>query len=163
MTDNDQNSTDQQQSRGFVIQKIYIKDSSFEAPNSPAILSEQGSTDIKQQLRHGAEKIDENLYEVQLVITVTAKIKDKTAYLAEVHQAGLFTITGYSDDELEQLLAVYCARMLFPYASEGIANLVQHGGFPGQLLVPVNFDGLFGEYKRQQHIQQQSAGQAVQE
>ena len=103
------------------------------------------------QLGSSAQSIDPQNFEVVVSITVTVKIEERTAYLAEVNQAGIFTITGLSDPHLDQMLGAFCPNILFPYAREVISDLVVRGGFPPLLLVPVNFDALY-----LQRIQQQT-------
>ena len=143
--------------REFNIQKIYTKDMSFETPNSPQIFREQWQPEITLQLGNNTKSVGENVHEVVLSLTVTAKIKDKTAFLVEVQQAGIFTIKGYNDQDLAAMLGSFCPNVLFPYARETISDLVNRGGFPQLLLAPVNFDALY-----QQHVQQQAAAQTKQ-
>jgi len=133
----------------FGIQKIYIKDVSFETPNSPEIFREQWQPDINLQLNNNTKAIEENIHEVVLTLTVTAKIGEKTAFLIEVQQAGIFNIKGYTEQEMGAMAGAYCPNILFPYARETISDLVTRGGFPQLLLAPINFDALY-----QQHLQQ---------
>ncbi|MDH5217411.1 MAG: protein-export chaperone SecB [Gammaproteobacteria bacterium] len=133
----------------FGIQKIYIKDVSFETPNSPEIFREQWQPDINLQLNNNTKTIEENIHEVILTLTVTAKIGEKTAFLIEVQQAGIFNIKGYTEQEMGAMAGAYCPNILFPYARETISDLVTRGGFPQLLLAPINFDALY-----QQHLQQ---------
>lgn len=133
----------------FGIQKIYIKDVSFETPNSPEIFREQWQPDINLQLNNNTKSIEENIHEVILTLTVTAKIGEKTAFLIEVQQAGIFNIKGYSEQEMGAMAGAYCPNILFPYARETISDIVTRGGFPQLLLAPINFDALY-----QQHLQQ---------
>lgn len=141
--------------REFVIQKIYLKDMSFESPNSPAVFTTNLQPQIGVELNTNGKAIAENIFEVELTVTVTAKQDDKTAFLVEVKQCGIFTITGIEDDELGAMLGSFCPNILFPYAREAISDLVTKGGFPQLLLAPVNFDALYV-----QHLQQQSNEQA---
>ena len=146
----EKNEQAQQQAQGtFGIQKIYTKDISFETPNSPAIFKQQWQPDINLQLSNNAQKIEENLHEVILTLTVTAKLEDKTAFLVEIQQAGIFNISGYDDKEMGAMAGSYCPNILFPYAREAISDLVAKGGFPQLLLAPINFDALY-----MQHVQQ---------
>ena len=133
----------------FGIQKIYIKDVSFETPNSPEIFREQWQPDINLQLNNNTKSVEENIHEVILTLTVTAKIGEKTAFLIEVQQAGIFNIKGYSEQEMGAMAGAYCPNILFPYARETISDMVTRGGFPQLLLAPINFDALY-----QQHLQQ---------
>lgn len=138
----------------FGIQKIYTKDMSFETPNSPAVFREQWQPEINLQLSNNTTNIGENVHEVVLSLTVTAKLGEKTAFLVEVQQAGIFTIKGYKEQDLGAMLGSYCPNMLFPYAREAISDLVTKGGFPQLLLAPVNFEALY-----QQHLQQKASAE----
>lgn len=140
----------EEQKRAFVIQRIYMKDVSFEAPGTPAAFKEEWSPKMNVQLQNGARQIgDGPEYEVEVTVTVTATMNDKTVYLAEVKQAALFTIDGMSEEEREQLLGAYCPNIIFPYIRETVASLVQRGGFPPFNLQPLNFDALFAQAKAQ--------------
>ncbi|BAW79389.1 preprotein translocase subunit SecB [Candidatus Nitrosoglobus terrae] len=132
----------------FIIQKIYIKDLSFETPNSPHIFTKEWKPELNLQLGNESQHIAENIYSVILSLTVTAKLNDQVAFLTEVQQAGIFTLSGYSNKDLGPLLGSYCPTILFPFAREVIADLVTKGGFPPLLLAPVNFDAIYAE---QQH------------
>lgn len=134
----------------FGIQKIYIKDVSFETPNSPSIFRDQWQPDVNLQLNNNVNQLDDGIHEVVLTLTVTAKIEDKTAFLIEIQQAGIFNIKGYSEQEMGAMAGAFCPNILFPYAREAISDIVTRGGFPQLLLAPINFDGLY-----QQHLQQQ--------
>lgn len=135
----------------FNIQKIYIKDLSFETPNSPAIFTEQWEPQNNLDLNSATRGLAENIYEVVLSITLTAKQGDKTAYLVEVQQAGIFHIEGFSQDDLHAMLGSFCPNLLFPYARETVSDVITRGGFPQMLLAPINFDALY-----HQHLQQQA-------
>ena len=136
----------------FSIQKIYIKDVSFESPDTPKAFSfNKWEPKIDLNLNNAQSNIDDNLYEAVLTITATAKHKGKTAFLVEVQQAGIFAVAGFNDDEKKYLLGSQCMNILFPYARETISDLTTRGGFPPLLLAPVNFDALY-----QQHMQQHS-------
>jgi len=139
--------------RNFQIQKIYIKDVSFETPDTPAIFQQKWEPEIGLQLGNSAVTLGDNVHEIVLTITVTAKLGDKTAYLCEIKQAGIFTISGYSDQDMGAMAGAYCPNILFPYAREAISDLVVKGGFPQMLLAPVNFEALY-----QQHLQQAQSG-----
>lgn len=134
----------------FVIQKLYVKDLSFETPNSPSIFMEQRRPDVNVQLDTSAQQLDANNFEVVLSITATVKIEERTAYLAEVNQAGIFTITGIPEQHMDQMLAAFCPAILFPYAREIISDLTVRGGFPPLLLAPVNFDAAYLQRKQRQ-------------
>ena len=127
----------------LIIQRIYLKDVSFEAPNSPVIFTQEWNPNMNLDLNTQVEFLSNDNYEVALSITITVKSNDKTAFLVEVTQAGVFFITGYNQDQLNHLLAAYCPNVLFPYAREVIASLVSKGSFPELHLSPINFDGLY--------------------
>lgn len=135
-------STEEQQAR-FVIQKIYTKDISFETPNSPDIFRDEWKPQLDLQLGNEYKRIDDDNHEITLTVTVTAKVEDKVAFLAEVKQAGIFSLTGYSDQEMGPLVGSYCPNTLFPFAREVISDIVLKGGFPQLVLAPVNFDALY--------------------
>lgn len=141
----------------FAIQRVYTKDISFETPNSPAIFTEKWEPEINLDLNTTNGKLHENVYEVILTLTVTAKAGDKTAYLVEVKQAGIFGIAGFGEQELGHMLGAYCPNVLFPYAREVISDLVSKGTFPQLLLAPLNFDAIYA-----QHLQRQQAGDSEQ-
>jgi preprotein translocase subunit SecB len=127
------------------VQKIYIKDSSFEAPGAPHIFQEQGQPQIQLQLGQSVNALAQDVYELVLSVTVTCKILDKTAYLCEVQQAGIFGVAGFDDANRDAVLGSYCPNVLFPYARQAISDLVQNGGFPPFFLQPINFDALYAE------------------
>ncbi len=134
----------------FAIQKIYVKDVSFETPHSPAVFTEEWRPDVNMNLSSEAEPLAEHVYEVSLAVTVTVKTGDKTAFLVEVHQAGIFNIRGFGQEELGQMLGSYCPNVLFPYAREAVSDLVVRGGFPQLVLAPVNFDAVYAQHLAQQ-------------
>lgn len=138
----------------FAIQKIYLKDISFEAPHTPLVFTEKWAPNIDLQLSSTSHTIDENLYEVVLTVTVTAKLGDKSAFLVEVQQAGIFMIQGIGEN-LGHILGSFCPNILFPFAREAVADLVTRGGFPQLLLAPVNFDALYAQHL--QRVQQNAA------
>lgn len=127
----------------FEIQKIYLKDVSLEVPHSPGIFTQQWKPEINLQINTTSSPIAENVYNVVLTLTVTAKLAEKTAYLIEVQQAGIFTIKGFSNDHMGPMLGAFCPNILFPFSREAIASLVQKSGFPPLLLNPVNFDAIY--------------------
>jgi preprotein translocase subunit SecB len=134
-------STEQEQQ--FIIQRIYVKDVSFEAPNSPALFTQEWNPDTNLDLNTQVTPLPNDNYEVELSITITVKSSDKTAFLVEVTQAGVFFITGYGQEQVNHLLAAYCPNILFPYVREVIASLVSKGSFPELHLSPINFDALY--------------------
>ena len=154
MSSEQQEQTAEQQ---FIIQRIYIKDVSFEAPNSPAVFTQDWNPDTNLDLNTQVNTLANDNYEVELAITITVKSGGKTAFLVEVKQSGVFFITGYEQDQLNHLLAAYCPNILFPYAREVIASLVSKGSFPELHLSPIKFDALYA--RRLQEEQQGKAGQ----
>lgn len=143
--------------RKFQIHKIYLKDVSFETPNSPDIFAEQEwKPDVNFELRNTAKKLKDGFHEVVLSVTVTAKLGDKVAYLVEVHQAGIFSLEGHSDAQLAEMVGGYCPGILFPFVREAVSDVVTKGSFPQLLLAPVNFLALY-----QSHVtrQKQDAAQ----
>lgn len=141
------------QQQVFEIQKIFQKDISFEAPNSPQIFTQEWKPDTNVQITTEAKTLEKNVREVVLNITVTTKSGDKTAYLVEIQQAGIFTMKGFEEQQLGHLLGSYCPNILFPFARELVAELIAKGGFPHLLLAPVNFDVLYAQH--QQHLKQE--------
>ena len=139
----------------FSVEKIYAKDVSFEAPGAPQVFSEPAQPNLEMQLNQRVQRLNEQLFEVVLSVTLTCKAADKTIYLAEVHQAGLFGLAGFDDQTLDAMLGVHCPNILYPYARQSISDLIQAGGFPPFLLQPINFEGLYAEGVRQRA--QQSA------
>jgi preprotein translocase subunit SecB len=140
----------------FEIQRIYLKDVSFEAPNSPRVFTEQWKPETSVQLSTEMAHLNEGLHEIVLGITVTAKMTDKTAYLVEIKQAGIFAINGFAEPQMRQLLGSYCPNVLFPFAREAIAELITKGGFPPMLLAPINFDALYAQQQRQRETATES-------
>ncbi len=138
----------EQQKPQFAIQRIYARDVSFESPNSPAIFREEWKPQVKLDLNTKTRSLDEGVYEVLLVVTVEAKLGDKTAFLAEVQQAGIFTLAGFPDETRDQMLGAYCPSVLFPYAREAVDAAVTKGSFPALMLAPVNFDALYLQNKQ---------------
>ena len=134
----------------FSLQKLYLKDISFESPSAPMIFQEQGQPDLKLNLAQKVNSVGDDVFEVVLTVTVTNKVGEKTAFLAEVQQAGIFGIKGMEPAQLQATLGSYCPSVLYPYARQVISDLVTHGGFPPLLLQPVNFDHIFAERLRQQ-------------
>jgi preprotein translocase subunit SecB len=130
------------------LQKVYIKDVSFEVPGAPQIFQEQGQPQIQLNLSQQIGALTENVYEVVLTVTVTCKLAEKTAYLAEVQQAGVFGMSGFDNQNRDAVLATYCPNVLFPYARQIVSDLIQNGGFPPFLMQPINFEALFAEQAR---------------
>jgi preprotein translocase subunit SecB len=141
----------------FAIQRIYTKDISFETPNSPQVFQQEWKPEVKVDLDTSSNKLADNVFEVVLTLTVTAKVADKTAFLCEVHQGGIFTLGNMPEPQLAHAVNAYCPNILFPYARETVSNLVNRGSFPQINLAPVNFDALFANYVQQQAEQQKAA------
>jgi preprotein translocase subunit SecB len=142
MAENEQKVADKQ----LVIQKIYVKDFSFESPHTPQVFTKSDwspKTDLNLRSSHSAGA-DDN-HEVVLTISIEAKEGEQTLFLVELHQAGLFHITGYSDDEFKALVGSFCPNILYPYARESIASMISKGGFPEFVLQPINFDALYAQ------------------
>ncbi|HIL92049.1 MAG TPA: protein-export chaperone SecB [Cycloclasticus sp.] len=133
----------------FAIQKLFVKDLSFESPNSPLVFTEKWEPTVDINLNSNAKKAPQDLFEVSITVTVTVKNGDKTAYLVEASQVGIFGVKGFSDEEIGPLLGSFCPSVLFPYLREVVSEIVTKGGFPPMLLNPVNFDALYA-----QHVQQ---------
>jgi preprotein translocase subunit SecB len=141
-----------------VIQKIYVKDLSYESPGAPAIFRGQWKPEVKLELNTQHALLEQNMYEVVLHITATIKLEDKTAFLVELKEAGIFTIAGLEGDNLEHALASFCPGIIFPYAREVISDLVVRGGFPQLNLAPINFEMVYQQSKKQQTAQKETAG-----
>ncbi len=133
----------------LAISKIYIKDFSFESPQAPQVFkSGEWKPKTNLNLRSGHTHVEDNIHEVVLTITVEAKDEDKTLFLMELHQAGLFELAGYDGEELAAIVGTFCPNLLFPYAREAIAATIQKGGFPEFVLQPINFDALYMQSKQ---------------
>jgi preprotein translocase subunit SecB len=132
-----------QNAQELVLQNIYVKDSSFEAPTGPNLQVTEWNPQFNLNMNTSASTMADTVHEVVLTITLEAKIADKVAYLVEVKQGGLFMIRGYSDDDTRRVVGAFCPGVLFPYARQAVSDMIMRGGFPPFLLPPVNFDGLF--------------------
>lgn len=136
---------DQQTAAQLALQRIYLKDASFESPGAPQVFGEEGQPQLGLNMAQKVTNLGNDQYEVVLSVTLTCKLNDKTAYLAEAHQAGLFALQGFEQRAMEVVLATYCPNVLFPYVRQTITELVQSGGFPPYLLQPINFEQLYAE------------------
>jgi preprotein translocase subunit SecB len=134
----------------FSIEKVYVKDASLEIPNAPAIFTERAQPQISVELSNTGQLVEDGIFEVALKVTVTSKIEDKTAFLVEVTQAGIFSIRNVPEENMEMIIGITCPNILFPYAREAVSDLVVRAGFPSVLLNPVNFEALFAQQKEQQ-------------
>ncbi len=152
MADQDQGTSDKQ----IAIQKIYVKDFSFESPHTPDVFAKTNwSPKTNLNLRSSHTTGTDNNHEVVLTITIEAKEDEQTFFLVELQQAGLFHITGYDEAEFKAIVGSYCPNILFPYARESVANIVSKGGFPEFLLQPINFDALYAQGMAQAQAQTQ--------
>jgi preprotein translocase subunit SecB len=133
----------------FDIQKIYLKDVSFESPNAPATFQIQWKPETSLQVGAQHTKLGEDVYEVVLNLTATVKVEEQTAFLIEIQQSGIFTLAGFEEGAMGHLLGAYCPNLLFPYAREAISDLTTKGGFPPLLLAPINFDALYAQNQQQ--------------
>lgn len=151
--------TDTQQDapkREFVLQRVYTKDVSFEAPKTPGIFQQEWKPETKVNLNTEVQKLGDGVYEIGLSVTVTTQLGEETAYLAEAKQAGIFTINGFSEQELGPMLGVYCPSQLFPFVREVLTDLVTKGSFPQMVLQPINFEALYAQH--QQELAKQAEG-----
>jgi preprotein translocase subunit SecB len=146
-----------QSERQFGVQRIYVKDLSFESPNAPNVFRGDWQPQHQLNLNTKVNRFGDEGYEVVISVTVTTKMGDQTAFIVEVHQAGLFAVKGFSEQELGPLLGAYCPNLLFPYAREAVSDLVTKGGFPQLVLQPVNFDALFAQHQQQMAAEQGKA------
>lgn len=163
--DNEEQNTEQppeesQTSGGqqFNIQKVFLKDASLESPNSPEIFTEKWEPNVNIELNSNGRNLGEGMHEVVLGVTVTAKLGEKTAYLVEVHQSGIFSLNGFSQQDIGLMLGSYCPNLLYPYAREVVSDLVLKSGFPQMILAPVNFDAIYQDHLKRQQKEAQETG-----
>ena len=141
----------------FTVEKIYVKDVSFEAPNAPQIFQEQGQPQLTMNLNQKVAQLSDTMFEVVLGITLTCTLGDKTVYLVEVEQAGIFGLAGFDDRTLDMMLGTYCPNVLFPYVRQSISDLITAGGFPPFYMQPINFEALYAEGLRRRAEQAQGS------
>ena len=134
----------------FSIEKVYVKDLSLEIPNAPQAFLERETPTVDIQLHHNSSRVDDGLFQTVLTVTVTAKVGEKTLFLVEAAQAGIFVVRNVPAPELEAVLAIACPNILFPYAREVISDIVVRAGFPPVVLNPVNFEALYAAQREQQ-------------
>ncbi len=152
MSEQERNSDDKR----ITIGKIYVKDLSFESPQAPGVFrGREWSPQTNLNLRSSTNEFEGDQHEVVLTITVDAKEDDKTIFLVELQQAGIFEIAGYEEEEFKAVVGSFCPNILFPYAREVIASTIQKGGFPEFLLQPINFDALYMQSRQQMESAQQ--------
>lgn len=150
----------EQQQPQFAIQRIFVKDVSFEAPNAPEIFRKEWTPSLNVDMNVSNRKLDEGVYEVTLTLTAKNTVGEETAFLCEVAQAGIFTVSEeMPEPNKAHTLGAFCPNILFPYARETISSLVTRGTFPQLNLAPVNFDAVFAQHVQQQQSQQQAAEQ----
>ncbi|WP_354624599.1 protein-export chaperone SecB [Psychromonas sp. MME2] len=146
----------------FNIQRVYVKDISFECPNSPLVFKKEWAPEVSMDIDTKAIKLEENVYEVVLILTTTAKVGEDVAFLCEVQQAGIFSVGALEGMQLAHCLNAFCPNILFPYAREAVSNLVSRGTFPQLNLAPVNFDALFQQAIASKQAEAQKEAEAVQ-
>ncbi|MCU7795540.1 MAG: protein-export chaperone SecB [Candidatus Thiodiazotropha sp. (ex Myrtea spinifera)] len=150
-----------EQKREFAMQRVYTKDVSFETPNAPAVFQQEWKPETKVNLNTEVQTLSEGVYEVCLTVTVTTELGDQTAYLAEAKEAGIFTISGFSEQELGPMLGSYCPNQLFPYVREVLSDLIMKGSFPQLVLQPVNFDALYAQHQQELAKKAQGSSEAT--
>lgn len=146
-------------SKQLLLQKIYIKDLSFESPRAPDVFSKDVAPQTQLNIRSNAREVARDTQEVTLTLTIEAKDQDKTLFLIELVQAGVFLVQGYTDEERHMLTGSYCPGSLYPFAREAIADIVTRGGFPQLLLQPINFDALYAQAMRERAQSGNGGGQ----
>ncbi|HCB40833.1 MAG TPA: protein-export chaperone SecB [Gammaproteobacteria bacterium] len=149
----------QQPEQQFQLQRIFLKDLSYEAPKTPQLFKEQWKPEVNLEVNNTASEIESGIYEVVLKVTVTVKNGENTAFIAEVAQAGLFLLQGVEGIQKEAILKGVCANILFPYARETISDVVARATFPQFLLQPINFEAAFAENLRKQQEQAKQGAQ----
>ncbi|NOT15625.1 MAG: protein-export chaperone SecB [Methylotenera sp.] len=149
-----QSTNNEAQQPAFSIEKIYVKDASLEIPNAPQIFTDRTQPEVGIELSNRAQVLEEGVFEVAIKVTVTSKIEDKTVFLVEVEQAGIFQIRNVPAENLDMIVGITCPNILFPYAREAVSDLVVRGGFMPVLLNPINFEALYAQQK--QHDAQQA-------
>jgi preprotein translocase subunit SecB len=150
-----------QQDPVFQIQRVYLKGASLEQPNSPAILLEQESPTVDIQLGVSASPVGESIFEVTITATVQTKIKDKTVFLLEATQAGIFEIRNLPPEQMGQVMGIACPQIVYPYLRGNVADLIQRGGFPPVHLSEINFQAMFEQQQQQQAAAAEAAAVAV--
>ena len=146
----------------FTVEKIYVKDVSFEAPNAPQVFNETGQPQLNMNLNQKVGRLDGELFEVVLGVTLTCTLNERTVYLAEVAQAGIFGLSGFDQAGVDMMLGTHCPNVLFPYARQALGDLIAHGGFPPFLLQPLNFEAIYADQmrRRMEQAQQPPSGNA---
>ncbi|MCL4740055.1 MAG: protein-export chaperone SecB [Burkholderiaceae bacterium] len=145
----------------FSIQRMYLKDLSLEQPNSPQILLEQQQPQVEINLGMGAESVADGIYEVAVTATVTTKVGDKTLFLVEAKQAGIFEIRNVPDDQLQGIIGIVCPQMVYPYLRAIVSDICTRAGFPPILLTEVNFQAMFEAQQQQRQAQGGNGGSRI--
>lgn len=153
--------SDEQQAPVFSIEKIYVKDLSLEVPNAPQCFLEREAPEVEVQMQTTGTAVGEGIFDVALTVTITAKLADKTHFLVEVAQAGLFQIRNIPEAELEPIIAVACPNILLPFAREAAADAIGRAGFPPVLLAPVNFENVYRQRLMAAQAQQEQGAHEV--
>ncbi|HZV63097.1 MAG TPA: protein-export chaperone SecB [Methylophilaceae bacterium] len=143
-----QQSNNAEKQPAFGIEKIYVKDLSLEIPNAPQVFTQRETPQLSVELSNASSQLDEGVFETVITVTVTSKIGEKTAFLVEVAQAGIFQIRNIPQENLDMILGVTCPNILFPYARETVSDLVTRAGFPPVLLNPINFEALYAQQRQ---------------
>lgn len=159
MTEEATGTSQQPQGPQFGLQRIYVKDVSFEAPSSPQIFLEQWNPEVSLNLNTKVTELPEDHVEVVLIVTVTVKVAGKTAFLVEVHQAGIFVVRGVPREQMGPVVGITCPNILFPYARETVSDLATRGSFPQLLLQPINFEAVYAQRIQQAQAEQTAAGE----
>ncbi len=148
--------------RQVVLQRIYLKDASVEVPLAPQVFTRQWNPQLDVQVGTATSPLGGGVHQVMLTVTITAKLGEETGFLVEVHQAGIFQIVGFStESDTQAILAGYCPGVIFPFAREAVADLIQRSGFPPVLLQPINFEALYVEHLTRARDQGAAAGNPV--
>jgi preprotein translocase subunit SecB len=153
--------TDAQNQPVFSIEKLYVKDISLEIPNAPQAFLEREAPQVDIQLHHESKPVEDGIYHTVLTVTVTAKAKDKTLFLAEVGQAGIFVIRNLPEGDLQPVLGIACPNILYPYVREVVSDVITRAGFPPVVLTPVNFEALY-QAQLQSQASEQPASPIIQ-
>lgn len=141
----------------FAIQRTYVKDMSFETPMGVKVFTQAFQPKVKMDVNTRGNQVAENVHEIVLTLTITSTIEDETAYLIELQQAGIFSISGFAAEQLQHVLGAVCPNFLFPYAREAVDSVVVKGGFPPLSLAPIDFDAIF----RQSQANAADSGQSI--
>jgi len=141
----------------FALQRIYVKDISFESPSAPEVFQAAWKPQINMDLNTASNKVSDTQFEVTISLSITAKVDDKVAFIVEIQQAGIFHISGIEGAQLAQTLGAFCPNVLFPYAREAVDSMVNKGSFPSLMLAPVNFDAIYAEAMKRKQEEAQTA------